>query len=135
MNIILISLSLIMNLILLVYLFGTIPVLLFLSILLNIFSLWYIKNLFDEIVDRDEETERISSLLSSFEEHLSSLYEMEMFYGDSTLQSLLEHSKQLLEDFDIYKKQYFYEDDEEEEFDIEEIIGNDNDETDPAPEA
>jgi hypothetical protein len=129
----LVFLSLGMNFILLVYLFGTIPVLLFLSILLNIFSLWYIRNLFTEIVERDEDVEEIFTSLSSYGEHLSSLYEMEMFYGDETLQSLLEHSKQLVEQFDEYRERHYFE--EEDEFDIEEIIGDDNNKEEAPPEA
>ena len=124
--------SLSMNLILLVYLFGMIPVLLFLSVLLNIFSVWYVKNLFNEIVERDDDVEQLIMSFTSFEEHLSSLYEMEMFYGDTTLQGLLEHSRALIGDLDEYKNRHFYS--EEEEFDIEEIIGND-DEKDSPPEA
>lgn len=124
--------SLSMNLILLVYLFGMIPVLLFLSVLLNIFSAWYVRNLFDEIVERDDDVEQLIMSFTSFEEHLSSLYEMEMFYGDTTLQGLLEHSRVLIGDLDEYKNRHFYS--EEEEFDIEEIIGND-DEKDSPPEA
>tara|TARA_R100000008_G_C3496735_1_gene121550 strand:- start:370 stop:648 length:279 start_codon:yes stop_codon:yes gene_type:complete len=83
-----------------------------------------VRNLFTEIVERDEDVEEIFTSLSSYEEHLSSLYEMEMFYGDSTLQGLLEHSKQLVEQIDEYRQRHYFE--EEDEFNIEEIIGNDN---------
>ena len=33
--------------------------------------------------------------IQSFQGHLSQVYEMETFYGDETLQNLLEHSKEL----------------------------------------
>jgi hypothetical protein len=33
--------------------------------------------------------------LQSFQGHLKDVYEMETFYGDETLQSLLDHSKEL----------------------------------------
>jgi len=37
---------------------------------------------------------------------LQSLYELEMFYGDTTLGHLIEHSKQLVEDMKNFEEIY-----------------------------
>jgi hypothetical protein len=48
--------------------------------------------------------------------HLSRIYELEMFYGDDTLEDLIRHSKQLMNDFYSYEDQYYQEQLEEEDF-------------------
>ena len=43
-------------------------------------------------------------MLGEFSIHLKSVYELEMFYGDDTLKSLMDHASQLserLEDLDL----------------------------------
>jgi hypothetical protein len=45
----------------------------------------------------------MSELVSNYQVHLKSVYQMEMFYGDETLQHLLNHTKSLsllLEDYE-----------------------------------
>ena len=42
----------------------------------------------------------------NFSEHLQSLHELEMFYGDTTLGHLIEHSKQLVEDMKNFEEIY-----------------------------
>ncbi|HAI40325.1 MAG TPA: hypothetical protein DCM40_20615 [Maribacter sp.] len=44
--------------------------------------------------------------IRNFSEHLQSLYELEMFYGDTTLGHLIEHSKQLVEDMKNFEEIY-----------------------------
>ncbi len=43
-------------------------------------------------------------MIEEFSTHLKSVYELEMFYGDDTLKSLMDHASQLserLEDLDL----------------------------------
>jgi hypothetical protein len=47
--------------------------------------------------------------------HLKAIYELETFYGDETLQSLLLHSKRLKEDIEEFKGNYVLEIEEQEE--------------------
>ena len=45
----------------------------------------------------------MSELVSNYQVHLKSVYEMEMFYGDETLQHLMNHTRSLsllLEDYE-----------------------------------
>ena len=42
------------------------------------------------------------SLISAFKSHTEAIHESEMFYGDATLQALIEHSKEILDELDSY---------------------------------
>ena len=57
--------------------------------------IWYIRSLiisFNEMYELIKET---SDALNKYEEHLEKVYSMDTFYGDSTVEGLLEHSKDL----------------------------------------
>jgi hypothetical protein len=68
-------------------------------------------------------SDSIGSLLVSakgFSSHLGGLHEMEMYYGDETLGSLIKHSKQIIEDIKEFEDIYILtndglEEDEEQE--------------------
>ncbi len=99
--------SLILNSFLLIYLFGLIPFLLFLSVVLNVGFVYYLSFLLKE---RAELRNDFNSLLMKFENYttqLLQLYELEMFYGDETLEDLLKNSKTLINDFYDYEDKYF----------------------------
>jgi len=113
--------SLILNSFLLIYLFGLIPFLLFLSVVLNVGFVYYLSFLLKE---RAELRNDFNSLLMKFENYttqLLQLYELEMFYGDETLEDLLKNSKTLINDFYEYEDKYFVSENnaqEEEETDV-----------------
>ena len=50
-----------------------------------------------------ENLDGIWVLLEQFRQHVDMLHETEMFYGDSNLQALMEHSKKVTEEIDSYK--------------------------------
>ena len=75
-----------------------------LSVVINIFLMFYIRWLLQSVKDFTEETQRISGLVFDFNQHIRSIYELEMFYGDETLKSLMDHGTQLssqLEEIDF----------------------------------
>jgi hypothetical protein len=43
-------------------------------------------------------------LLDDFSGHLKSIYELETFYGDETLHSLLRHSKEIIESIEEFEE-------------------------------
>jgi hypothetical protein len=74
------------------------------SLSINIMALLYIRWLIDTIKFINQDIENLSSMLGEFSIHLKSVYELEMFYGDDTLKSLMDHASQLserLEDLDL----------------------------------
>ena len=96
--------------------------LLCLSVSLNGIFIWYIVKLIQEMRYISENVEYTSGVLQNFSEHLERLYELETYYGDGTLKSLILHSRQVLEeikDFETVissiKEQQYGEDETEEE--------------------
>tara|TARA_B100000575_G_scaffold293450_2_gene304889 strand:- start:5075 stop:5410 length:336 start_codon:yes stop_codon:yes gene_type:complete len=81
-------------------------ILLSLSISLNAFLIWYCQKVVMELYEVSENIKVLTEEIISFDEHLKSVHELEVFYGDSTLGSLMQHSTALtdtLEDFvEIY---------------------------------
>jgi len=55
-----------------------------------------------------ESSAEIFSLIDTFREHLSSVYEMPTFYGDETLKSLLDHTNEMIEYLKGYEEIYSF---------------------------
>ena len=75
-----------------------------LSLVVNFVLLFYVRWLLKTLSVINEDIENITALLAGFTEHSQSIYEMEMFYGDETLKSLIDHGKELtekLQDLDL----------------------------------
>jgi|TARA_R100000149_G_C5867901_1_gene132340 hypothetical protein len=78
---------------------------LFLSLGINILFVFYARSTLSKvetIYTASETASEIFTMLDAYEAHLRSVYEMPLFYGDDTLQGLLEHTDQL----SSYIKQY-----------------------------
>ena len=103
---ILITLSVIMNGGLLMYMVGVLPFLLFLSVLAILALSWYIKELVRKMQTIDADVEELFDNIDEFRGHLAAIHELEMFYGDETLQSLLGHSRSLAEQFQEFQLKY-----------------------------
>jgi|18_taG_2_1085343.scaffolds.fasta_scaffold42516_1 hypothetical protein len=73
---------------------------LLLSAALNIFLLWYGWKSIQQIKYYDDELTETMTVIHNFTNHLKSVYELEMFYGDETLRHLLRHAQDLTEAFD-----------------------------------
>jgi len=81
-------------------------VLLALSAVLNAFLIWYSRKVILELYDVSENIKVLTEEVVLFDKHLKNVHELEVFYGDPTLGSLIQHSTALtdtLEDFvEIY---------------------------------
>jgi len=98
-----IGISLALNAFLTMYLFGVLPFLFYTSILILTASFVYIRYLIGQRRIMLEDIESLLSDIDGFTNHLSEVYELEMFYGDATLESLITHSKQLVENIYDYE--------------------------------
>lgn len=67
------------------------------SFCINLLSLFYIRWLLMTISAINEDVDNLSVMIRDFSNHTKEVYELEMFYGDETLKSLMEHSNQLSE--------------------------------------
>lgn len=76
------------------------------SILLNVALIWHNRSLVGKLYDVSENLSDLLEEVALFYNHLNSVHELEVFYGDETLGSLIRHSSgllEVLEDFeDIY---------------------------------
>jgi len=107
MNNILITISIILNGILLAFLFGLVPLLLYISIAVNILFLWYVRKSIMNTSDVQEDLLVIMRTIEGFTDHLENLHSMEMFYGEPVLQDLINHSKTTTNDIvDVLEKYY-----------------------------
>ena len=65
------------------------------SFIINVIGLLYVRWLLKIISNINQDIEGINISILQFSSHLKTIYEMEMFYGDETLQSLMTHATQL----------------------------------------
>jgi len=79
---------------------------LFLSISANVFMGWYLNNLLKRFVFLSENLSDLLTLVNNYGTHLKQLYEMEAFYGEPTLEHLINHTKDLIEILKDYEDVY-----------------------------
>lgn len=99
--------SLVLNSFLLIYLFGFIPFALFLSGVTNVLFVSYISYLLRERNEVQSDFFDLLSNLESYSNKLLQTYKLEMFYGDDTLEDLLNSSKILVNRFYDYEDKYY----------------------------
>jgi hypothetical protein len=82
----------------------------------------YIRYLLNELLFVSDNIEDLKSTLEHFKNHLEGLYEMELYYGDETMKSLLDHSKSVRDFIERFNDIYSLTEEEEtgEEFENEE---------------
>ena len=77
-----------------------------LSILFNIGIFIYAREAITRLVRVSEELGDLQTMIDSFTKHLEGVYGLETFYGDQTLQSLLEHATSFNEQMTTFE--YIY---------------------------
>ena len=92
------------------------------SILFNIGVFLYARMCVAQLLSVSEELGDLKSLINNFSNHISEVYQLEMFYGDQTLQNLVEHAKSLDEQLDTFE--YIYSLTEEEADNVEQTEEN-----------
>ena len=88
--------------------------LLLFSIILNIFLIWYNRQAVNNLLFVSDNIGDMVGLIKEYHEHLESLYEMEIFYGDSTLKGLIDHTSFMLEEVKAFEDIYSLTREEEE---------------------
>jgi hypothetical protein len=81
-------------------------VLLLSSIVGNVLLVWYNRQLVQNLFFVSDNIGDMVGLVKEYHEHLESLYEMEMFYGDSTLKGLIDHTSFILEEMKVFEDIY-----------------------------
>tara|TARA_B100000287_G_C20651712_1_gene787125 strand:- start:783 stop:1172 length:390 start_codon:yes stop_codon:yes gene_type:complete len=107
MNKIILYTSIVLNGILLMVLLGALPFFLYLSIIFNVAFLWLVKKSLEKEQSYETEITRVVEKVESFSDHLDRVHELEMYYGDENLHSLMQHSTQLINDFIDFQAKFF----------------------------
>ena len=76
------------------------------SVLLNLGLMYYVREAIVRLLRISEELGDLQQMINSFANHVKSVYEMEMFYGDETLAHLLEHAVSFNEQLETFE--YIY---------------------------
>ena len=112
--------SVILNGILLISVVGIVPFFLYLSILFNLLFLWYSTKCLVKIGNVEEDMTHLMERNELFLENLEQIHSLEMYYGDEQLQNLINHSRELVNEFiDVQEKYFEVEIISEEEYDEE----------------
>ena len=107
MNNILIAISVLLNGILLAFLFGVVPLLLYVSVALNILFLWYVRKSLQNISEIEVDLLSLLKIVEKYTEDLEEVHGMQMFYGEPVLQGLINNSKSTLNQIiDVLEKYY-----------------------------
>ena len=85
-----------------------------LSVFLNILLMWYVRGLLTTLVFYSENLDDLLQILDKFNKHIKSVYELETFYGDEILQSLLQHAGEVMQQLEEFEEIINFSEDEEE---------------------
>ena len=102
---------------------------LILSIVGNLLALWYIRKLLAKVLFVSQNLTDLVDLLTTYRNHLQRLFQLEMYYGDETMQFLIKHTKSLLDVLEDYSDIYLMTEpievgeEDEESYDDEEETG------------
>ena len=69
--------------------------------------MWYSRRVVGEFNELKEDLNDLVSKFDGFQQHLGEIQQMEMFYGDETLGSLMDHSRFLVETIEYYEEKYY----------------------------
>ena len=90
------------------------------SLLLNVFFIWYFRNLVSRLRFVSENLGDLVEETISFRDHLESVHELETFYGDETLGGLIRHIGEYSETLAEFEEIYTLLDEDEDEEELEE---------------
>jgi len=72
-----------------------IETILILSIAFNVLFVFYARWLIKIMRTTEEDVANVGYIIASYVEHVDALHEMDMFYGDPTLEALIKHGKEI----------------------------------------
>ena len=79
---------------------------LFLSMTFNVVVFTYARGSVTRLLSFSEELGDLQVMIDAFAKHIKSVYELEMFYGDATLQHLMNHAISFNEQLETFE--YIY---------------------------
>lgn len=102
------------------------------SLVANALFFWYIRKTTNRLLFISQNLNDLVSLIAVYRENLRAIYEMEMFYGDESLQNLIGHTRSLYSILEGYEDIVYLT--EPIEFEYDENEDNDeSEENEPGP--
>ena len=77
-----------------------------LSTIANIGLFIYVRNVLSRLLFVSDELGDLQDMINNFAKHISEVYNLEMFYGDQTLQSLMDHAISFSEQLETFEMIY-----------------------------
>jgi|TARA_R110000824_G_scaffold108781_3_gene256122 Ran GTPase-activating protein (RanGAP) involved in mRNA processing and transport len=74
------------------------------SLIVNGVFIWYTIKVLQKLSYMYDNAEALQTINKSFLEHINTIHEMEMFYGDETLGALIQHTKYVAEQYDNFNE-------------------------------
>ena len=74
----------------------------------NHLSYMVYKNLFNNLRDIQEDITELFVMVGGLEEHIYDIHELEIFYGDEHLQTLISHTKEVVEGINFFREKYSF---------------------------
>jgi hypothetical protein len=71
---------------------------------LCIFMIWYSRKLLASLLYLSENIGDLLAIMGNFSLHLQSINEMEMYYGDPTLENLLNHCSDIVTEIEVFQE-------------------------------
>jgi spore cortex formation protein SpoVR/YcgB (stage V sporulation) len=110
---------------------------LFLSVIFNVGIFVYARAAIRQLLTVSEELGDLQNMIDTFAKHLKVVYELETFYGDATLEHLLNHAVSLNEQLETFEYIYALTEEEgeelsEDEEEQEELLNDADKNTPPA---
>ena len=81
----------------------TLSIILSISLLINVGLGVYARAAIVRLLSVADELYDLREMSNSLVNHLQSIYEMELFYGDETLKSLMDHSRSFADQMDTFE--------------------------------
>ena len=72
----------------------------------TIFLFWYIRRILSKLLYISENIGDFVVVVDNYASHLESVYNMETYYGDETIQGLVEHTKAIVEEVEQFESIY-----------------------------
>tara|TARA_R100000008_G_C3587763_1_gene174086 strand:+ start:15531 stop:15893 length:363 start_codon:yes stop_codon:yes gene_type:complete len=108
----------------------TLAIILLISISINVGIIMYCRGAITRLLAISEEVGDLKRMIDHFAEHITDVYNLDMFYGDETLQYLMQHAGELSEQLNSFEYLYSL---IEEENDLDDNETEQTDSTDAPP--
>ena len=86
----------------------------------TIFLFWYVRKILSKLLFISENIGDFMVVIDNYANHLETVYNMETYYGDDTIQGLIEHTKAITEEIEEFESVYSLTTDLDEEYEYDE---------------